>query len=90
MNRLEANIEILNILGEHPSPEILKIVDCIPKRFNFNALQYAIKDFPHYRFIQLLWAGGLNLTGRGDEDRFYEESEVTLEKLLNYVRKSKV
>ena len=90
MNRLKANIKILDILGEHPSPEMLKIVDCIPDRFQYKALQYAIKDFPEGRFIQILWSGGQNLSGHGEGDRFYEESEITLEKLLNYVRESKV
>lgn len=43
-----------------------------------HALEKAVQANPDLRFIQLLWAVNVVNT----EDRFYEESEVTLDKIM--------
>lgn len=41
-----------------------------------------VEKYPDYRFIQLLWAMDLINAENGNiEDRFYEESDVTLNKI---------
>lgn len=46
-----------------------------------------VEKYPDYRFIQILWAMDLINTENGNiEDRFYEESDVTLNK-INYCDK---
>lgn len=46
-----------------------------------------VEKYPDYRFIQLLWAMDLINAENGNiEDRFYEESDVTLNK-INYCDK---
>lgn len=42
-----------------------------------------ILTYPELRFIQLLWCMGIV----NKEDRFYEPSEVTLEKVRKYLTK---
>ena len=42
-----------------------------------------ILTYPELRFIQLLWIMGIV----NKEDRFYEPSEVTLEKVRKYLTK---
>lgn len=43
-----------------------------------------VEKYPDYRFIQLLWAMDLINAENGNiEDRFYEESDVTFNK-INY------
>lgn len=48
-----------------------------------NELEKEILDKPDYRFIQILWAMGI-ITRRGlvVEDRFYEEPEETLKRVM--------
>ena len=49
----------------------LKILDIIRAK---------AKEYPDMRFHQLLWAFGVTIEG----DQFYEESEVTLNRLLKH------
>lgn len=47
-----------------------------------------VEKYPDYRFIQILWAMDLINTENGNiEDRFYEESDVTFNK-INYCHKA--
>ena len=52
----------------------LKILDIIRAK---------AQEYPNMRFHQLLWAFGATVEG----DQFYEESEVTLNRLLEVLRK---
>ena len=48
-----------------------------------HAIEQRVQEFPELRFIQLLWTLGICSA----EDRFYEESEKTLERVLEKVEK---
>ena len=52
----------------------LKILDIIRAK---------AQEYPDMRFHQLLWAFGVTIEG----DQFYEESEVTCNRLLETLRK---
>ena len=52
----------------------LKILDIIRAK---------AQEYPDMRFHQLLWALGVTIEG----DQFYEESEVTCNRLLEILRK---
>ena len=52
----------------------LKILDIIRAK---------AQEYPDMRFHQLLWAVGVTIEG----DQFYEESEVTCNRLLETLRK---
>ena len=52
----------------------LKILDIIRAK---------AQEYPDMRFHQLLWAFGITVEG----DQFYEESEVTLSRILETLRK---
>lgn len=55
-----------------------------------NILESFLKEHPDFRFIQALWA--LNIVNRNENnqiiDRFYEESNITLDKIKNAFNKS--
>lgn len=81
MTRKEANLKILSILISHP--DLILLAGCsMPEDLFVEEYPHLIEDVeahPQLRFIQLLWAIGWNASG---EDRFYEESTETLQKLL--------
>ena len=52
----------------------LKILDIIKAK---------AQEYPDMRFHQLLWAFGITI----EEDQFYEESEVTFNRLLKTLHK---
>lgn len=52
----------------------LKILDIIRAK---------VQEYPDMRFHQLLWAFGATIEG----DQFYEESEVTLDRIKKTLRK---
>ena len=62
---------------------------CSKKEYNLmilHAIEQRIQEYPELRFIQLLWTLGICSA----EDRFYEESEATLKKVLERVEKKDV
>ena len=52
--------------------------------FNVTILEEYITKYPNFRFIQLLWL--LDIVN--NDDRFYEESEETLEIVLKKLNNS--
>lgn len=90
MNRQEANRRIISILGNYPTSKMLEAVDfggnAKDYRLILNSLQKNVESLKQFRFVQILWAMGLNLHYKSKEDRFYEESVETLnilEKIIN-------
>lgn len=85
MTRQEANKEILRILKNAPLEENLRKADCKLSTIDFMQFYEDIKNnveqYSQMRWCQLMWGLNINLGTYESEDRFYEESVETLNKL---------